>query len=197
MFESIAFLIFFSILKNLANENQSSVSFLSIEKKEFEIEKKVVFIFCFFVCVFVNSWIENLFVFIFFVFELSLSIFYVKSFAFLNSKKCEIIREKKRFLDEKIVIKNYVSNFCETNNSNSSSLNESYVKTIEIEEEKEKRRNRFWFKFFAIDFALNCFHVNEIENLWSVVFVIEKIWKYQKVAFKKKRKEKMFFEIFN
>jgi hypothetical protein len=116
----------------------------------------------------------------------------------LNSEKCEIIREeKKKFLDEKIVIKNDVSNFCETNNSNFSSLNEFYVKAIEIEKKKEKRKNRFCFEFFTIDFVLNCFHVNEIENLWNVVFVIKKVRKYQKIAFKKKRREKMSFEIFN
>ncbi len=76
-FEFIAFLIFSSTLKNFANENQSFVSFLSMKKKEVEIEKKIVFIFCSFVCVFVNSSIESLFVLIFSVFELNLSIFCV------------------------------------------------------------------------------------------------------------------------
>jgi hypothetical protein len=116
----------------------------------------------------------------------------------LTSEKCEIIREeKKKFLDEKIVIKNDVSNLCETNNSSSSSLNESCVKTVEIEKEEEKRRNRFCFEFFAIEFALSCVHVDEIENLRSVFFVIEKVREHRKVAFKKKRKKRMFFEIFN
>jgi hypothetical protein len=166
VFESIASLIFSSTLENYANENQSFVSFLSIKKKEFEIEKKIVFIFCSSVCVFVNSLIESLFAFVFSVSELSLSISCVESFAFLNSEKCEIIRKKKKkFLDEKIVIKNDISNLCETNSSSSSSLNESYVKAIENEKEEEKRKSRFCFEFFAIDFALNCFHVNEIESL--------------------------------
>ncbi len=108
------------------------------QKKKYLIEKKNVFIFCFFVCVFVNSSIENLLVFVFFVFELSCLIFCVKSSAFLNSKKYEIVREeKKKFFDEKIVIKNDVSNLCETNKSSSSSLNKFCIKTIEIEEKKK------------------------------------------------------------
>jgi hypothetical protein len=116
----------------------------------------------------------------------------------LNSKKCEIVRKKKKkFLDEKIVIKSDVSNLCETNNSSFSSLNKFCIKTVEIEKEKKKRKSRFCLKFFAIDFALSCVHVNEIESLRSVVFVIEKVRKYQKVFFREKRKEKMFFETFN
>jgi hypothetical protein len=197
-FESVASLIFSSTLENLANENQSSVSFLSMKKKEIEIEKEVVFIFCSSVCVFVNSSIESLFVFVFSVSELSLSIFYVESSAIFNSEKCEIVRKKKKeFLDEKIVIKNDVSNLCETNNSNSSSLDKFCIKTVEIEEKEEERRNRFCFEFFAIDFVLNCVHVNEIESLRNVVSVIEKVRKYQKVSFKEKRKKKMSFETFN
>ncbi len=106
-----------------------------------------------------------------------------------NSKK------KKKFLDEKIVIKNEVSNLCETNNSSFSSLNEFCVKAIEIEKEEEKRKNRFCFEFFAIEFALSCVHVDEIENLRNVLSVIEKIREHRKVAFRKKKKEKMFFEM--
>jgi hypothetical protein len=161
-----------------------------MKKKEIEIEKEIVFISCSFVCVFVSSSIENLFAFVFFVFELSLSIFCVESRAFLTSKKCEIIREeKKKFLDEKIVIENDVSNLCETNNSNSSSLNESCVKTVEIEEKKKKRKNRFCFESFAIEFALSCVHVDEIESLRNVLFVIEKVREHKEVAFKKKKKK--------
>jgi hypothetical protein len=77
-FEFVAFLIFSSTLENFANENQSFVSFLSMKKKEFEIEKEVVFISCSFVCVFVDSLIESLFAFVFFVSELNLSIFCVE-----------------------------------------------------------------------------------------------------------------------
>ncbi len=67
---------------------------------------------------------------------------------------------------------------------------------------RDRKRKREWrsffcFEFFAIDFALNWFHVNEIENLWSVVSIIEKVRKHQKVASRKKRKERMSFEIFN
>jgi hypothetical protein len=68
---------------------------------------------------------------------------------------------------------------------------------IEIEKKEKKRRSRFCFEFFAIVFTLSCVHVNEIESLRSVVSVIEKIRKYQKVFFREKRKEKMSFEIFN
>ncbi len=74
----------------------------------------------------------------------------------LSSRKSEIVqREEIEFLDEKIVIKSDVSNFCETNNSNSSSLNESCIEAIEIEEKKKERENSFCFEFFAIDFVLN------------------------------------------
>ncbi len=75
--EFVAFLIFSSTLKNFANENRSFVSFSSMRKKEFEIEKEVVFIFCCSVCVFVNSSIESLFALIFLIFELSFLIFFV------------------------------------------------------------------------------------------------------------------------
>jgi hypothetical protein len=91
VFELMTSLIFSSTLKNSANENQSFVSFLSVRKKEIEIEKKVVVISCFFACVFVNSSIENLSAFIFSVFELSFSISFVSSSAFLNSEKCEFV----------------------------------------------------------------------------------------------------------
>ncbi len=100
------------------------------------------------------------------------------------------------FFDEKLVIKSDVSDFCETNSSNFSSLDKSCVKTIEIEEEKEERKH-FDFEFFAIDFVLNCCHVNEIENLRSVVALMKKSRKYQKNNVKKKKKKKMTFEIFN
>jgi tRNA uridine 5-carbamoylmethylation protein Kti12 len=100
------------------------------------------------------------------------------------------------FLDEKLVIKSDVSNFCETNNSNLSSLNKSCVKTIEIEKEKEKKRH-FDFESFAIDFVLRCCHVSEIENLRSVVALMKKSRKYQKIIVKKKKKKKMTSEIFN
>jgi hypothetical protein len=64
----------------------------------------------------------------------------------LNSEKYEIVREKEiKFFDKKIVIKNDVSNFRETNNSNLSSLNKFCVDIVEIEEkeEKEEKKNRF------------------------------------------------------
>jgi hypothetical protein len=100
------------------------------------------------------------------------------------------------FLDEKLVIKNDVSNFCETNNSNLSSLNKSCVKTIEIEK-KKKERKHFDFESFVIDFVLSCCHVSEIENLRSVVALMKKSRKYQKIIVKKKKKKRMTFETFN
>ncbi len=103
-----------------------------------------------------------------------------KSSAFLNSKKSEIVRIKEiKFLDEKIVIKNDISNFCETNNSSSSSLNDSCVEIIKIDEEKEKKRSFFYFEFFVIDFLFDCY-----QNC-------------QKKSAKKKKKKKMSFETFN
>jgi C1A family cysteine protease len=116
----------------------------------------------------------------------------------LSSKKSEIVQRKEvEFLDEKIVIESDVSNLCETSNSSSSSLDKSCVETVEIEEKEEERRNRFCFEFFAIDFALSCVHVSEIRSLRSVLSVIEEVREYQKIAFRRKRKEKMSFEIFN
>jgi hypothetical protein len=100
--------------------------------------------------------------------------------------------KKKKFLDEKIVIKNDALNLCETSNSNFSSLNEFCNEIIKIEKENEKQENSFCFEFFAIDFALNCFDVNKIENLRNVVTIIEKIRKYQKIVFKKKKKKNDF-----
>jgi TPP-dependent trihydroxycyclohexane-1,2-dione (THcHDO) dehydratase len=100
------------------------------------------------------------------------------------------------FLDEKLVIESDVSDFCETNSSNFSSLDKSCVKTIEIEEEKKERRH-FDFESFAIDFVLRCCHVSEIENLRSVVALMKKSRKYQKIIVKKKKKKRMTFETFN
>jgi hypothetical protein len=56
-----------------------------------------------------------------------------------------------KFLNEKIVIKSDVSNFCEMSNSSSSLLNESCVEVIKIEEKKEKKRSSFCFESFVID----------------------------------------------
>jgi hypothetical protein len=153
-FEFVTSFVVSSTLKNLANENQSFVSFLSMKKKEIKIEKKIVVILCFFVCVFVNSSIENLSAFIFFVSELSFSISFVSSSAFLNSEKCEFVQEKeKKFFNEKFVIKNNVSNLCETNNSSFLSLNKFYVEIIKIE--KKKKNSSFCFEFFMIDVLFN------------------------------------------
>jgi hypothetical protein len=131
------------------------VSFLSIKKKKIEIEKEIVVIFCFSVCVFVNSSIENLFAFIFSIFELSFLISFVLSSAFLNSEKFEFVQEKKKkFFNENFVIKNNVSNFCKTNNSNFLLLNKFCVKIIKIEEKKEEKQF-FCFEFFVIDVLFN------------------------------------------
>ncbi len=152
MSESIAFLIFSSTLENLANENQSFESFLSMRKKEVENEKKVVFTSCSSVCVFVNSSIESLFAFIFSVSELSFSISFVSSSAFLNSEKCEFVQERKKtFFSEKLVIESSVANSCETSSSSSLSLDKSCVEIIKIEEKKKKKSNFFFFEFFVID----------------------------------------------
>ncbi len=84
----------------------------------------------------------------------------------MNSEKYEIVREEKiKFLNEKIVIKNDVSNFYKTNNSSFSSLNKSCVEIVEIEKKEEEKRNRFCFEFFVIDFVLNDFHIDRIKNL--------------------------------
>jgi hypothetical protein len=162
------------------------------EKEESKVEEKIVFIFCSSVCFFVNSSIENLFVF---VFSISESVEW--SSVVLSSKRSEIVQRKEiMFLDEKLVIKNDVSDFCETNSSSLSSLDKSCVKTIEIEEEKEERKH-FDFESFAIDFVLRCCHVNEIENLRNVVALMKKSRKYQKIIVKKKKKKRMTFETFN
>jgi hypothetical protein len=175
VFEFVVSSIFSSILENIANEDSSSfASFASMKREESKAEKKVIFTSCSFAYFSFASFVESLFAFVFFVFE---SVEW--SSTVLCSKKSENVQKKKiKFLDEKIVIKSDVSNLCETNNSSSSSLNESCIETVEIEEEEKERKSSFCFEFFAIDFILNCFCVNEIENLWSVVAIIEKIRKY-------------------
>jgi hypothetical protein len=146
--EFVAFLVVSSTLENLANEIQSFESSSSAEKEEFEIEKEIVFIFCSSVYIFINSSIESLFAFVFFVFDLNFVISFEKSSAFLNSKKSEIVRIKKiKFLDEKVVIKNDVSNLCETNNSSSSSLNDFCVEAVKIDEKEKKKF--FLFRIFC------------------------------------------------
>jgi hypothetical protein len=178
--EFVASLVVSSTLENFANETQSSESSSSAKKEESEIEKEIVFIFCSSVYIFINLSIENLFAFVFFVFDLNSVISFEKSSAFLNSKKSEIVRIKEiKFLDEKIVIKSDVSNLCKTNNSSSSSLNDSCVEVIKIDEEEEKKRNFFCFEFFVIDFLFDCY-----QNC-------------QKKSAKKKKKKKMSFETFN
>ncbi len=164
--EFVASSIFSSTLENFASENQSSVSFSLVRKKESEIEKEIVFTSCSSVCIFINSSIENLFAFVFFVSESSFVISFEKSSAFLSSEKCEFVQEEeKEFLDEKVVIENDVSNLCETSSSNFASLDKSCVEVVEIEEKEEEKRNRFCFEFFAIDFVLNDFHVDRIKSL--------------------------------
>jgi hypothetical protein len=191
----VASFVFSSILKNSAKENQSSfISFSSMKERESEIEERIVFTSCSFVCSFVDSSIKSLFVLIFSIFELNFLILFVWSFfAFLNSKKYEIIRkEKKKFLNVKIVTENNVSDFCETKNSSFLLLNKSCVEIIEIEKKEEKKRNRFCFEFFAIDFVLDCFHVKKIENLQCVVSIIEESQNLQKKSFKKRKKKNVF-----
>jgi hypothetical protein len=208
VFEFVAFLIFLSTLKNFANENQSFVSSLSMKKKEIKIEKKVVFIFCSSVCVFVNSSIENLFVFVFSVFELSLSIFCVESSASLNAKKCKIVQKDTKFFEKSIITDDDVTSFCATCDSNFSSQNKN---NRAVEEKKKKfafraksvrscvdsKKSSNWLKHFAIDFAFDCLHVKEIEELLCVISFVEIESERQKKSFKKKNKERMSFEIFN
>jgi hypothetical protein len=156
--EFVASFVVLSTLKNFANKTQSSESSSSAKKEEFEIEKKIVFIFCSSVYIFINLSIESLFAFVFFVFDLNFVISFERSSAFLNSKKSEIVRIKKiKFLDEKIVIENDVSNLCETNSSSFSSLDDFCVEVIKIDEKKEKKRSFFCFEFFVIDFLFDCY----------------------------------------
>ncbi len=208
VFEFVAFLIFFSILKNLANENQSSVSFLSMKKKKIEIEKKIVFIFCSFVCVFVNSSIENLFAFVFSISELSLSIFCVESSASLNTRKCEIVQKNTKFLEKSIIIDDDVTSFCATCDSNFLSQNKNN-RAVEEEEKKftfraksmrfyvDSKENSDWLKHFAIDFVFDCLYVEKIEELLCVISFVETESERQKESSEKKNKKRMSFEIFN
>jgi hypothetical protein len=90
-------------------------------------------------CLFFALSVESLLTLVFFVSE---SVEW--SSAVLRSKRSEIVQKKEiKFLDEKIVIKNNVSNLCETSNSNFSSLNKSCVEIVEIEEEEEEKKNVF------------------------------------------------------
>jgi hypothetical protein len=106
-----------------------------MKKKKIEIEKKIVFIFYFFVCVFVNSSIESLFAFVFSVFELSLSIFCVESSASLNAKKCKIDQKNTKFFEKFIITDDDVTNFCAMCDSNFSSQNKN---NRVVKEEKKK-----------------------------------------------------------
>jgi hypothetical protein len=106
-----------------------------MKKKKIEIEKKIVFIFCSFVCVFVNSSIENLFAFVFSISELSLSIFCVESSASLNTRKCEIVQKNTKFLEKSIIIDDDVTSFCATCDSNFLSQNKNN-RAVEEEEKK-------------------------------------------------------------
>jgi hypothetical protein len=106
-----------------------------MRKKEVEIEKKIVFISCSFVCVFVNSSIESLFVLVFSASELSLSIFCVESSVFLNAKKCKIVQRNTKFLEKSIITDDDVTSFCATCDSNFSSQNKN---NRAVEEEKKK-----------------------------------------------------------
>jgi hypothetical protein len=106
-----------------------------MRKKEIEIEKKIVFTFYSFVCVFVSSSIENLFVFVFFVSELNLSISCVESSAFLNTRKCKIVQKDTKFLEKFIITDDDVTSFCATCDSNFSSQNKNN-RAVEEEERK-------------------------------------------------------------
>jgi hypothetical protein len=65
MFEFVASSIFSSTLKNLANENQSSVSFFLMRKKKSEIEKKNRFHFLFF-CLHLYQFVDRKFIHFYF-----------------------------------------------------------------------------------------------------------------------------------
>jgi hypothetical protein len=105
-----------------------------MKKKKIEIEKEIVFISCSFVCVFVNSSIENLFAFVFSVSEMNLSIFCVESSAFLNAKKCKIVQRNTKFFEKFIIIDDDVTSFYATCDLNFSSQN----KNNRMIEEKKK-----------------------------------------------------------
>jgi hypothetical protein len=107
----------------------------------------------------------------FFVSDSSSVISFEKSSAFLNSKKSEIVWIKKiKFLDEKIVIKSDVSNFCKTNSSSFSSLNDFCVEIIKIEEKEKKKRSFFCFEFFVIDFLFDCYQNCQKKNVKKMSF---------------------------
>jgi hypothetical protein len=165
-----------------------------MKERESKIEERIVFTSCSSVCSFVDSSIESLFVLIFSIFELNFLIFFVwSSSAFLNSKKYEIVRkEKKKFLNVKIVTKNNVLDLYETRNSNFLLLNKFCVEIIETKKKRKEKKNRFCFEFFAIDFVLNYFHVRRIENLQCVASIIEESQNLQKKSFKKKKKKNVF-----
>jgi hypothetical protein len=119
-----------------------------MKKKEIEIEKEIVFIFYFSVCVFVNASIESLFAFVFSVSELSLSIFCVESSVFLNTKKCKIVQKNTKFFEKSIIINDDVTSFCATCDSNSSSQNKN---NRAIKEEEKKLAFRAKSMKFCVD----------------------------------------------
>jgi hypothetical protein len=145
-------------------------------------KKKLVFFF--FVCVFVNSSTESLLVFVFSVSELNLSIFRVESFVSLNTRKCKIVQKNIKFLEKFIIIDDDVTSFCAMCDSNFSSQNKNN-RAVEKEEKKlsfraksmrscvDSEESSNWLKHFAIDFAFDCLHVEEIEDLLCVISFVE------------------------
>jgi hypothetical protein len=154
-FEFVASSIFFSILENLVSENQSLMSFFFVKKKKIKIKKEIVFIFVF---LFAFLSIHRLRIYSSLLFSFLCWISRFRLFdrlLFWVQKSVNSLKKKKRFLDEKFVIKSDVSNLCERNNSSFSSLNKSCVEVIKIEK-KRKEIFFFCFEFFVIDFLLNC-----------------------------------------
>jgi hypothetical protein len=159
------------------------------KEKSQKLKKKIVFTSCSFACFSFASSVESLFAFVFFIFE---SVEW--SSAVRSSKRNEIVQKKEiKFLDEKIVIKNNVSNLCETSNSNSSSLNKSCVEIVEIEKEEEKKKKkRFCFEFFVIDFVLNDFASIESQICEALFQSFRRIENIKKIKLKEKKKKECF-----
>jgi hypothetical protein len=198
VFKFVTFFVISSTLENFSNENQSSMSFSSTKKSICDREKNRFYLLFFYLRL--RQFVDWEFIrFCLFCFWIELLDFlrWVVCFSEFREMWNRSRKKEKVSWWQDCHIKHHVSNFYETNNLSFLSLNKFCITIIKIKEEEEKRKSRFCFEFFAIDFALSCVHVNEIESLRSVVSVIEKVRKYQKISFQKKRKEKMFFEIFN
>jgi hypothetical protein len=182
--EFVASSIFSSILENLVNENQLFVSFFSWERKNLKLKKKL---FLFVILLFASLSIRRLktYSLLFFLLLSQLS----NRLLFWVREKARSFKKKIEFLDEKMVIKNDVSNLCKTNNSSFSSLNEFCVETIEIEEEKKSENFLFVFSSLRSILLWIVFTSTKSKVCETSLRLLKKFENIRKLLWKKREKK--------